>query len=56
MRAGDTQIPYDAQCPHASYYDCCMVCSGAKADFERAMYLLADEWPEDWCHDIRSER
>lgn len=49
MKNADTQIPYDAQCPHGNYYSDCQICSGAKADFERACYLLADDWFDGEC-------
>ena len=51
MKVGDFLIPYDAQCPHGNYYDYCQVCSGAKADFERWCYEIAEEW-EASPHDI----
>lgn len=43
MKSSDTQIPYDAQCPHGTYYSDCQVCSGAKADFESWCYDTADQ-------------
>lgn len=48
MKIADTQIPYDAQCPHGNYYDYCHVCSGAETDFERECYLMAQEWDVDF--------
>lgn len=41
MKAEDYLIPYDAQCPHGNYFDCCEQCNFVEEEYH---------WEPAICH------